>query len=241
MKKGNNLTGIFHQKCSRRTTLKAIAAGTVSLTLGITGACKRSPEAQEAMEALSMEEGEIIPITTRKNPKNGDKISLLGFGSMRLPSIEEGADAHSGGIDEELTEKMVDYAYRHGVNYFDTAWIYAGGNSEIVMGKILKKYPRESFFLADKMPLTFVPDKSLAVAKEIFETQLKKCQVDYFDYYLMHAINTQEQYENDYLHSGVLEYLKEQKKLGRIRNLGFSFHGPVDVMKYMLSQPESWD
>lgn len=159
---------------------------------------------------------------------NNLKLSALGLGAMRLPVI----DGDDSKIDEAATSKMVDYAIGHGVTYFDTAWGYHGGNSEIVLGKILLKYPRKSFYLADKFPgydlSTF--DKTPA----IFEEQLKKCGVGYFDFYLLH--NVCEMNIDAYLDGqhGIVEYLLKQKEAGRIRNLGFSAHGGLDVMKRFL-------
>ena len=156
------------------------------------------------------------------------KLSALGMGAMRLPVID-GDDAR---IDEAAAEQMVACAMEHGVNYYDTAWGYHNGNSELVMGKALSKYPRDKFYLATKFPgydLSNMPK-----VKEIFEKQLEKCQVEYFDFYLFH--NVCEMNNDAYLDEkyGIFEYLMEQKKNGRIRHLGFSAHGSYDVMKRFL-------
>ncbi len=156
------------------------------------------------------------------------KLSALGMGAMRLPVVD-GDDAK---IDEAAAEAMVDYAMEHGVNYYDTAWGYHDGNSELVMGRALHKYPREQFYLATKFPgydLSNMPK-----VKEIFEKQLEKCQVEYFDFYLFH--NVCEMNIDAYLDEkyGIFDYLMEQKKNGRIRHLGFSAHGSYDVMKRFL-------
>jgi predicted aldo/keto reductase-like oxidoreductase len=156
------------------------------------------------------------------------QLSALGMGAMRLPTIN-GNDAV---IDENATTEMVKYAFNHGVNYYDTAWGYHNGNSELVMGKILSEYPRDTFYLATKFPgydLSNMPK-----VKEIFEKQLKKLRVDYFDFYLFH--NVCEMNIDAYLNPkfGIYEYLIEQKKNGRIKHLGFSAHGSVEVMKRFL-------
>lgn len=156
------------------------------------------------------------------------KLSALGLGAMRLPLI----DGDDSKIDETAAKEMVAYAMEKGINYYDTAWGYHGGNSELVMGRLLKEYPRESFYLASKFPgydLSNMPK-----VKEIFEEQLKKCQVDYFDFYLFH--NVCEMNIDEYLNEehGIYEYLMEQKKNGRIKHLGFSAHGSYDVMKRFL-------
>lgn len=157
------------------------------------------------------------------------RLSALGLGAMRLPVID-GSDAN---IDEEQVAKMAAYAMEHGINYYDTAWGYHSGNSEIVMGKTLKSYPREKFCLASKFPgydLT-----NMTKVEEIFEKQLEKCQVEYFDFYLFH--NVCEMNIDAYLDDdryGIYTYLKAQKDNGRIRHLGFSAHGSYDVMKRFL-------
>ncbi|MBR1873806.1 MAG: aldo/keto reductase, partial [Eubacterium sp.] len=153
------------------------------------------------------------------------RLSALGFGAMRLPVID-GDDAR---IDKDRAFAMVDTAMKAGINYYDTAWGYHEGNSELVMGEALKSYPRESFYLATKFPgydLSNMPK-----VREIFEEQLKKLQTDYFDFYLFH--NVCELNINQYLDPkfGIYDYLIEQKKAGRIRHLGFSCHGEFDVLK----------
>ena len=156
------------------------------------------------------------------------KLSALGLGTMRLPTID-GDDAK---IDEITTAQMFDYAIQNGINYFDTAWGYHNGNSEIVTGKMLARYPRDSFYLASKFPGYDL--SNMGKVREIFEEQLKKCQVDHFDFYLFH--NVYEKNIDPYLDekNGILAYLLEQKKNGRIRHLGFSCHGSLDVLKRFL-------
>ena len=156
------------------------------------------------------------------------ELSALGMGTMRLPLIGK----NEAEIDEAASAEMVEYAIRHGVNYFDTAWGYHSGNSELVMGKILSEYPRDSFYLATKFPGYDV--SNMDKVEEIFEKQLEKCRVEYFDFYLFH--NVCEKNINEYLDPkyGILDYLIKQKEHGRIRHLGFSAHGSYDVMKRFL-------
>ncbi len=156
------------------------------------------------------------------------KLSALGMGCMRLPR-NSGDD---GDVNVAETQRMVDYAMAHGVNYYDTAWGYHNGNSETVIGQALRKYPRESYYLATKFPgydLANMPK-----VREIFPKQLEKCGVDYFDFYLFH--NVCEMNIDAYLDPryGILDYLLEQKNQGRIRHLGFSAHGSYEVMKRFL-------
>lgn len=163
------------------------------------------------------------------NDFKGLKLSALGFGAMRLPVLEDGS------IDVELTEKMVDYAISNGVNYFDTAVPYHGGKSEIVMGEILRKYPRDKWYLATKFP-GHQHNESFDT-KAIFEEQLRKCGVDRFDFYLFH--NVCENSIDDYMNPkwGMLEYMVEQRKAGRIGHLGLSTHGDLEFVKNLLEGP----
>ena len=156
------------------------------------------------------------------------KLSALGMGAMRLPVIN-GDDAN---IDSAAAGKMVDYAMEHGVNYYDTAWGYHNGNSELVIGDALSKYPRDSFYLATKFPGYDLAN--MDKVEEIFEEQLKKCKVEYFDFYLFH--NVCEMNVDAYLDPkyGIYDYLVRQRENGRIRHLGFSAHGSYDVMKRFL-------
>lgn len=158
----------------------------------------------------------------------GEKLSALGMGAMRLPVVN-GDDAR---IDEAAAAAMVDYAMAHGVNYYDTAWGYHNGNSELVMGRALARYPRESYFLADKFPGYDL--SNMDKVESIFEKQLEKCGVEYFDFYLFH--NVCEMNIDAYLDPkyGIFDYLTAQKKAGRIRHLGFSAHGSYAVMKRFL-------
>ena len=156
------------------------------------------------------------------------RLSGLGMGAMRLPVI----DGDDSRIDEIKTQAMVDYAMEQGVNYYDTAWGYHDGHSETVMGKALSRYPRESYYLATKFPGYDL--SNMDKVEEIFEKQLEKCGVEYFDFYLFH--NVCEMNIDAYLDEkyGIYEYLMKQKAAGRIRHLGFSAHGNLDVMKRFL-------
>ena len=156
---------------------------------------------------------------------NGAKLSALGLGCMRLPTLETDEQIDMGQLKE-----MVAFALEQGINYFDTAWFYHGGTSETAIGEVLKDYPRESFHLATKFP-GFDPE-FFEKAPEIFEKQLSNCQVDYFDFYLLH--NVSETNIDYFLNTGVVKYLVEQKKLGRIRHFGFSTHGSLETMTRLL-------
>ena len=158
----------------------------------------------------------------------GLKLSALGMGCMRLPVLD-GDDAR---VDQAAVDAMTDCAMEQGVNYYDTAWGYHSGNSERAIGKALARYPREQFYLADKFPGYDL--SNMGKVREIFEEQLKKCGADYFDFYLFH--NVCEMNIDAYLapQYGILDYLLEQKKNGRICHLGFSCHGAMPVLKRFL-------
>ena len=165
-----------------------------------------------------------------RNDFQGMKVSALGFGAMRMPLLPGGATKD---VDQAAVNEMVDYAMANGVKYFDTAAPYHDGYSEIVIGKALSRYPRQSYCLADKFPGHQIC--SSYDPKGVFEEQLKKCGVDYFDFYLMH--NVSESTVGTYLDErwGIHDYFVEQKRLGRIRHLGFSTHGDVPCIEKFLS------
>ena len=158
----------------------------------------------------------------------GKGLSLLGFGAMRLPTL--GAEDK---IDFAEAERIIDRAVEAGINYFDTAYPYHGGNSELTVGKILSKYPRESYYLATKYPGHQVLDEYNPA--EIFEHQLEKCGTDYFDFYLLH--NVSESSLPVYLDKrwGIIDYFLEQKRIGRIKHLGFSTHGLPENLREFLN------
>ena len=162
------------------------------------------------------------------NEFKGLKLSALGMGTMRLPLI----DGKNDQIDEAASAKMIAVAMECGINYYDTAWGYHDGNSEIVMGKLLSEYPRDSFYLASKFPGYDLAN--MEKIQEVFEKQLEKCQVEYFDFYLIH--NVCEKNVDAYLDEkyGLLNYLLEQKAKGKIRHLGFSTHASFEQFKRFL-------
>lgn len=158
----------------------------------------------------------------------GEKLSMLGYGLMRLPIL----DGDSDKIDEKEAERLIDYAYAHGINYFDTAWGYHGGNSELITGKALSKYPRESFKLTTKFPgydLLNFPKM-----EEIFDKQLEKLQVEYFDFYLFHNLCelNLKQYLDPVYH--IHDSIMERKRDGRIKHVGLSNHGSPECLREFL-------
>lgn len=186
-------------------------------------------------------------MTYRSNPTTADRVSLLGFGMMRLPSVG-GRSAREGNeeIDQETVNGMVDYAIANGVNYFDTSPAYCRGASEHATGIALKRHPREKYFIATKLsnfsPSTWSREASVAM----YRNSMKELQVDYIDYYLLHGIGMgdgMEEFENRYINNGMLDFLLEERRAGRIRNLGFSYHGDIRVFDRLLAEHEryKWD
>lgn len=221
---------------SRREALKHIGFGALAIAGGysLITSCKGKVKDEAANGTLVME--------TRKDNVTGREISLLGFGCMRFPTYDTGETNARGrkimAIDMEKSQALVDHAYANGITHYDTAWNYHNEKSAVAIGELLKKYPRESFTLANKMPgwLITGPEK----AQELFEEQLKRCGVEYFDYYLCHAISEKEEYDKPYEENGGYEVLAKEKENGRIKRLGFSFHGDIDLFKYILDKRQ-WD
>lgn len=223
-------------KISKRQFLEWLAGGAALAGASVLAGCNSEDAVKPLGKAVSAGK-KFGEMASRIHKRSQDKVSLLGYGCMRFPTITNGPKA--GEIDEEMAQRLLDTAYAAGVNYYDTAYVYHGGKSEAFVGRALKKYPRKSFYLATKMPGRIV--ESLDHAKRIFEEQLANLQTDYIDYYLLHNINNLDKYKRVYEEYGVLDYLLEQKKQGRIRSLGWSFHGNSELFDYVLSLPVDWD
>ena len=227
MNKQNNI--------SRRDFLKAM--GMAGATAGL-AACGNSTSSSANSDSLKGE------MTYRTNPSTGDKVSLLGFGMMRLPSVG-GRSAREGNeeIDQEMVNRMVDYAIEHGVNYFDTSPAYCRGKSEHATGVALSRHPRNSYFIATKLS-NFAPDtwkRENAIA--MYHNSLKELRTDYIDYLLLHGIgmgNGMEEYKARYVNNGMLDFLLAEWEAGRIRNLGFSYHGDVKVFDRLLAEHDKY-
>ena len=229
-----------HKKMlSRRDFLKSMGAAGIA-TAGLSACTNGETTATAASEPTGK-------MTYRTNPSTGDRVSLLGFGMMRLPSVG-GRSAREGNeeIDQEMVNELVDYAIAHGVNYFDTSPAYCRGKSEHATGIALSRHPRDSYFIATKLsnfaPSTWSREASIAM----YHNSMKELQVDYLDYLLLHGIGMgggMEEFENRYMKNGLLDFLLEERKAGRIRNLGFSYHGDVRVFDYLLSRHDEykWD
>ena len=217
------------RKISRRTAIKLGACALGAAALGLW--TRDDILAFLRKDKQNMAQGGQGAAMVDTRDYDGMKLPLLGFGAMRLPE-------RRGEIDEELALEMIDYAYRHGVTYFDTAYFYHGGQSEAFLGRALYKYPRESYFLADKMPgygLQGPED-----APEIFQKQLDACRTEYFDNYFLHYLTDEESFRKFYIDGGALAYLQKEKERGRIRHLGFSFHGDMTFLQHLVDG-WSWD
>lgn len=230
------------KEISRRDFFK-IAGTAGAVTAGL-AACNNRLGANQTGPAREVSAEEM---TYRTTPSTGDKVSLLGFGMMRLPSVG-GRSAREGNeeIDQEMVNRMVDYAIEHGVNYFDTSPAYCRGNSERATGIALSRHPRDQHFIATKLsnfaPSTWSREASMAMYRNSF----KELQVDYVDYLLLHGIgmgNGQEEFEERYIKNGMLDFLLEERRAGHIRNLGFSYHGDIRVFNYLLEHHDKykWD
>ena len=214
---------------NRRDFLKRIGMGTASAMALM---------AMEPLKALADEHptnenptSGTSQMTCRINHHTKDKVSLLGFGMMRLPK------------NQDEVNRMVDYAIEHGVNYFDTAPAY--GNSEVVTGIALKRHPRESYYIATKISNQNRRNHSFEASKAMYLRSFERLQIDYIDYYLLHSVggNGMDDFRPRFLDNGLLDFLLEERKAGRIRNLGFSYHGNVEVFDWLVDNNDKyhWD
>ena len=224
----------------RRAFIKKMGGAAVATSV-VLSACKSNNNKQEIIP-LDVTDG-LGEMTYRINPNSGDKVSLLGYGMMRLP-IEGGADLRQNPeaqVDQQMVNEEIDYALEHGVNYFDTSPVYTRGRSEGVTGIALSRHPRNSYFIATKLSNFSKSTWNTEASKAMFENSLKELRTDYVDYLLLHSIggntnelNSHELFNTRFIDNGILDWLVEQKQAGRIRNLGFSFHGEVKVFDTML-------
>jgi len=234
-----------NNEIGRREFLKRLGFGTAAIS-GLAFAGCRGKDA--AVGAEGTETGPIPTdrMTYRTNPTTGDKVSLLGYGCMRWPTKtvkENGEDKEV--IDQETVNDLVDTAIRHGVNYFDTSPAYCQGHSEESTGIALSRYPRDSYFIATKLsnfaPETWPREKSI----QMYRDSMRYLRTDYIDYMLLHAVGGggMENLHKRYLDNGILDFLMGEREAGRIRNLGFSYHGDIEVFDYLLAEHDryKWD
>ena len=225
MKKDNQI--------SRRSFLKLMGAGAATT---IAAACG----SKKADEEQTVSEPPVGKMTYRTTPNTGDKVSILGYGMMRLPQIDESEE-----FDQEMINQQVDYAIEHGLNYFDTSPVYCRGMSERCTGIALHRHPREKYFVATKLSNFDESYWSQEASIQMYHDSMKELQVDYIDYYLLHSVGGggMENFSKRYLDNGMLDFLLEERKAGRIRNLGFSYHGDIEVFDYLLANNDKyhWD
>ena len=178
-------------------------------------------------------------MTYRTHKGNGDRISLLGYGCMRWPASKD-ADGREV-VDQEMVNKLVDYALESGINYFDAAPMYHNGDCERVTGIALSRHPRDKYFIATK--LSNFKDHSREAAMQMYRKSFEDLQTDYIDYYLLHSVKDAETFRQRYVDNGMIDFLLEERKAGRIRNLGFSFHGKKTGFNELMALHDTyhWD
>lgn len=229
-----------HKKeITRRGFLKVLGAGSVATTAAFVG-CK--PNNTVSAEGGSVGKVPTDLMTYRTNPRTGDKVSLLGYGCMRWPLRTN--DKGEEEVDQRAVNELVDYAIAHGVNYFDTAPVYVRGWSETATGIALKRHPRDKFFIATKMSNHRADaSRTFEAGVELYRNSLRDLQVDYIDYYLLHGVGLggMDELRRRFLDNGLLDFLLKERRAGRIRNLGWSYHGDVEVFDYLLAADIQWD
>lgn len=229
---------------SRRNFLKVLGGGGLAAAATLTG-CKPKKELKAEEDYKNQVEPPVGKMTYRVNPKTKEKVSILGYGMMRLPNLPKKAPEDNDVIDQEQVNRLVDYAIEHGVNYFDTSPAYCQGHSEEATGIALRRHKRSEYLVATKLSNfneeTWPREESIKMYRE----SMRYLQVDYIDYYLLHAVGGggMENLHGRYLDNGMLDFLLAERAAGRIRNLGFSYHGDVEVFDYLLSKHDEykWD
>lgn len=226
----------MEKKINRRDFLKIVGAGAATSSMACSGTGSGTFGGNSASETIP--KGQI----TQKNVAGTDhEITILGYGCMRWPTLP-GISKGDNMIDQEAVNELVDYAMEHGVNYFDTAPMYCQGWSEEATGTALSRHPRDSYYIATK--LTNKVDYSFNFAVEMYQRSFKRLQTDYIDYYLLHNVGSSiEEFNSRFIDNGVLDFLIEERKAGRIRKLGWSFHGVADVFDQILALHDKvhWD
>jgi predicted aldo/keto reductase-like oxidoreductase len=209
----------------RRSFLKQLGGGILA-TAAVTSGCSGN----KAKEGITYGGStEILgDMTYRTHPTSGDKVSLLGYGCMRWPQkkVKDADGKEQEVIDQEMVNQLVDHAMAHGVNFYDTSPAYLRGKSEQATGIALKRYPRESYYVSTKLSNFSKATWSREASMKMYHDSMRDLQVDYIDYYLLHSLgNDYRNFEQRYVDNGMLSFLQEERKAGRIRHLGFSFHG----------------
>ena len=238
------LKNMSNTTIDRRNFLKVLGAGTAVASTNLLYGCA---DAKTSDTVSGSNQGEVPTdkMTYQINSRTGDRVSLLGYGCMRWPTRQK-ADGSGEEIDQETVNELVDYAIAHGVNYFDTAPVYVRGMSEQATGIALSRHPRDTYFIATKLSSHHrdVPEwRTVDGVKKLLEQSMKNLQVDYLDYYLIHGVGIggMEDLKDRLYTNGVLDFLLKEREAGRIRNLGWSFHGEVEVFDHLLACGIPWD
>lgn len=210
---------------SRRKFIKRLGGGALATAAVMTGCSGKKSQGAISYGGSTEIKGEM---TYRVHPTSGDRVSILGYGCMRWPQKKVKGDdgKEQEVIDQEMVNQLVDHAIKHGINYFDTSPAYLRGNSEQATGIALKRYPRESYYVATKLSNFSSSTWSREASMKMYYDSMRELQVDYIDYYLLHSLgNDYNNFEQRYVVNGMLDFLQEERRAGRVRHLGFSFHG----------------
>lgn len=237
-----------YKTLSRRDFFKKTAAAALAVA-PVLSACTGKKDGMINLSDDNLPQTDIPTdrMTLRTNPTTGDKVSLLGYGCMRWPTIPDPHKPDEEVIDQEEVNRLIDFAMAHGVNYYDTSPAYCRGQSEEATGIALSRHPRDKYFIATKLsnfdPSTWPREKSI----EMYRNSLKKLRTDYIDYMLLHAVgmgdDALEAFNARYIDNGILDFLMAEREAGRIRNLGFSYHGDVAIFDKLLAENDKyhWD
>lgn len=239
----------MNNNISRRRFFKILGSTATAVGLSLVG-CKSDDKTAKPDDYKNQAAPPKGKMTYRLNHNSGDKVSILGYGMMRLPMKGDVNGPSQDGeiaIDQDMVNRLVDYAIEHGVNYFDTSPAYCQGKSEGSTGQALSRHKRDKYFIATKLsnfaPATWSREESMKIYKKSF----RELQTDYIDYYLLHAIGMGEdgmdEMQKRYFDNGMLDFLLEERQKGKIRNLGFSYHGDIGCFDYLLARHDKykWD
>lgn len=226
---------------SRREFLRRVGLGAAAVTAASIPGCSPSTQ-NKGPQGSETAEIPTDSMTTRHNPTTGDDVSLLGYGCMRWPTIEGDPDDK---LDQEEINRLVDKAIAHGVNYFDTSPAYCKGRSEEATGIALSRHPRDSYYIATKLS-NFSPSTwSREAGEQMYRNSLKNLRTDHIDYMLLHAVGMggPDNLRSRYIDNGMLDFLLAEREARRIRNLGFSYHGDIEVFDHLLAENDRyrWD
>ncbi len=226
---------------SRREFLRRVGLGAAAVTAASIPGCSPSPQ-NKGPQGSETAEIPTDSMTTRHNPTTGDDVSLLGYGCMRWPTIEGDPDDK---LDQEEINRLVDKAIAYGVNYFDTSPAYCKGRSEEATGIALSRHPRDNYYIATKLS-NFSPSTwSREAGEQMYRNSLKNLRTDHIDYMLLHAVGMggPDNLRSRYIDNGMLDFLLAEREARRIRNLGFSYHGDIEVFDHLLAENDRyrWD